>query len=151
MITDVDLQNLKSAIAASRSARDKGNQPYGAILVSADGEVLLTAENTEVWSKDCTAHAETNLIRQASSRFPDDTLGGATIYASGEPCPMCSGSIYLSGVGRLVFALGQPRMDEIAGAGLQLRAADVLAHGTRQVIVEGPALEDEAAEVLLGR
>ncbi len=47
MITDVDLQNLKSAIAASRSARDKGNQPYGAILVSADGEVLLTAENTE--------------------------------------------------------------------------------------------------------
>ena len=51
MITDVDLQNLKSAIAASRSARDKGNQPYGAILVSADGEVLLTAENTEVWSR----------------------------------------------------------------------------------------------------
>jgi len=73
MITDVDLQNLKSAIAASRSARDKGNQPYGAILVSADGEVLLTAE---VWSKDCTAHAETNLIRQASSRLEAAVIRG---------------------------------------------------------------------------
>ena len=63
---------------------------------------------------------------------------------------MCAGSIYMVGIGRLVFALGQPRMSEIAGAGLQLRAADVLAHGTRHVVVEGPALEHEAAEVILG-
>ena len=153
MITESDLSYLRTAIAASRKARDKGNAPYGAVLVSAQGEVLLTVENTEVHNKDCTAHAETNLVRQASSRFESDVLRGATIYASGEPCPMCAGSIYNSGIGRLVFALGQPRMREIAGGtgGLRLRASEVLAHGTPRVVVEGPALEGEAAEVLLGR
>src|ERR1044071_4371128 len=91
MITDNDLEHLRSAIASSRSARDKGNQPYGAVLVSADGDVLLTAENTEVREKDCTAHAETNLVRQASLRLDPQVLRGSTIYASGEPCPMCAG------------------------------------------------------------
>jgi tRNA(adenine34) deaminase len=153
LITDTDLTHLRTAIAASRKARDNGNAPYGAVLVSAQGEVLLTVENTEVHDKDCTAHAEINLVRQASPRFESDVLRGATIYASGEPCPRCAGSIYNSGIGRLVFALGQPRMYEIAGGtgGLRLRASEVLAHGTPRVAVEGPALEDEAAEVLLGR
>ena len=153
MITDTDLGHLRIAIVASRKARDNGNAPYGAVLVSAQGEVLLTVENTEVHDKDCTAHAEINLVRQASPRFESDVLRGATIYASGEPCPMCAGSIYNSGIGRLVFALGQPRMYEIAGGtgGLRLRASEVLAHGAPRVIVEGPVLEDEAAEVLLGR
>ena len=97
--------------------------------------------------------AETNLARQASRRFDRDVLRGATLYASGEPCPMCAGAIYHSGIGRLVFALGQPRMYEIAGGtgGLRLRASEVLAHGTPHVVVEGPALEDEAVKVLLGR
>jgi tRNA(adenine34) deaminase len=153
VIIEGDLGHLRTAIAASRKARDKGNAPYGAVLVSARGEVLLTVENTEVHDKDCTAHAETNLVRQASPRFESDVLRGATIYASAEPCPMCAGSIYNSGIGRLVFALGQPRMYEIAGgtSGLRLRASEVLAHGTPRVVVEGPALEGEAAEVLLGR
>ena len=153
MITDTDLGHLRIAIVASRKARDNGNAPYGAVLVSAQGDVLLTVENTEVHDKDCTAHAEINLVRQASPRFESDVLRGATIYASGEPCPMCAGSIYNSGIGRLVFALGQPRMYEIAGgtSGLRLRASKVLAHGTPRVVVEGPALEDEAAEGLLTR
>ena len=153
MIADHDLGHLRAAIIASRQARDKGNAPYGAILVSAQGEVLLSVENTEVHDKDCTAHAETYLVRQASPGFDRDVLRGATIYASGEPCPMCAGAIYNSGIGRLVFALGQPRMYEIAGGtgGLRLRASEVLAHGTPRVVVEGPALEDDAAEVLLGR
>jgi tRNA(adenine34) deaminase len=153
MIADHDLGHLRTAITASRQAREKGNGPCGAVLVSAQGHVLLTGENTEVQDKDCTAHAETNLVRQASRRFDRDALREATIYASGEPCPMCAGAIYNSSIGRLVFALGQPRMYEIAGGtgGLHLRASEVLAHGAPRVTVEGPALEDEAAEVLLGR
>ena len=153
MIADHDLGHLRAAITASRQAREKGNAPYGAVLVSAQGHVLLTVENTEVHDQDCTAHAETNLVRQASPRFDRDVLRGATLYASGEPCPMCAGAIYHSGIGRLVFALGQPRMYEIAGGtgGLRLRASEVLAHGTPHVVVEGPALEDEAVKVLLGR
>src|SRR3982750_1229967 len=130
MIADHDLGHLRAAIAASRQAREKGNAPYGAVLVSAQGHVLLTGENTEVHDKDCTAHAETDLVRQASPRLDRDVLRGATLYASGEPCPMCAGAIYYSGIGRLVFALGQPRMYGIAGGidGLRLRASEVLAH-----------------------
>ena len=153
MINENDLTHLRGAIAASRRARDRGDAPYGAVLVSASGQLLLTAENTEVTTRDCTAHAETNLVRQASARFDREALTGSTLYASGEPCPMCAGATYNLGVSRLVFALGQPRMYVISGGagGIRLRAAEVLAHGEPQVLVEGPALEDEAAEVLLGK
>ncbi len=153
MINDKDREHLRAAIEASRKARDGGNAPYGAILVDAAGKTLLTVENSEVTTKDCTAHAETSLVRQAAPLFDRATLRASTLYASGEPCAMCAGAIYNAGIGRLVFALGQPRMYEMSGdtGGIRLRAAEVLAHGQPNVVVEGPELEDEAAAVLQGR
>ena len=153
MITETDRGHLRAAIEASRTARDGGNAPYGAVLVDARGETLLTVENSEVTTRDCTAHAEASLVRQASVRFGRETLQASTLYASGEPCAMCAGAIYNAGIGRLVFALGQPRMYALSGdsGGIRLRAAEVLAHGQPQVVVEGPELEDEAAAVLQGR
>jgi len=153
MISDADHAHLRAAIALSRSARGRGNAPYGAVLVSAQGAVLATAENGAVTSGDPTAHAETRLVREAAPGLDAAARRGATLYASGEPCPMCAGAIYAAGIGRLVFALGQARMQAIEGGegGLRLRAAEVLARGLPRVAVEGPALEEEAAEVLLGR
>ena len=65
-MTDSDLQHLRSAIALSRRARERGNQPFGALLIGPDGQVLLEAENTVVTGPDCTGHAVTNLMRLAS-------------------------------------------------------------------------------------
>ncbi|HEY6134070.1 MAG TPA: deaminase, partial [Rubrivivax sp.] len=95
-----------------------------------------------------------NLVRATSQRFDRSELGACTVYASGEPCPMCAGALYWAGVGRVVFALSIARMTQLGGAAadeLGARCADVLASGTRQVVVLGPALEDEASRVFNGR
>ena len=146
-----DLEHLRTAIAVSREASRRGDEPYGATLVDERGEVLLRAGNTQVTQRDCTGHAETNLLRAATRRFDADTLARCTVYASGEPCPMCAGAIYWSNVRRVVFALDIARMCALAGPGadeLMLGCRDVLGHGMHRVEVLGPALEGEAAAVL---
>jgi tRNA(Arg) A34 adenosine deaminase TadA len=145
-----DQRLLRAAIALSARARDAGNQPYGALLADAQGRVLLEAVNTQVIDRDCTGHAELNLMRDASPRFTREQLAARTVYASGEPCPMCAGALYWSGVGRVVFGLSIESMTALGGPDadeLLLHAADVLASGTRPVEVIGPALEDEARRV----
>jgi tRNA(Arg) A34 adenosine deaminase TadA len=150
-MTPQDLEHLRAAIAASRDASRRGDEPYGATLVAEHGKVLLAAGNTQVTERDCTGHAEANLLRAATRRFDAGTLARCTVYASGEPCPMCAGAIYWSGVRRVVFALDIARMRALAGPGadeLLLGCRDVLAHGMHPVEVLGPALADEAAAVL---
>lgn len=147
-ITDERL--LRAAIALSAQARAAGNQPYGALLADSQGRVMLEASNTQVTARDCTGHAELNLMRDASQRYSPAELAGCTVYASGEPCPMCAGAIYWSGVRRVVYglsietmtALGGPSADELA-----LQCREVLARGTHLVELLGPALEDEARRV----
>jgi tRNA(Arg) A34 adenosine deaminase TadA len=146
----LDAMLLRQAIALSAQARDAGDQPYGALLVDADGRVLLEACNTQVTGRDLSAHAELNLVRAASPRFDRDTLSACTVYASGEPCAMCAGALYWSGIGRVVYGLSIETMTELGGADadeLLLHCADVLAYGMRPVEVIGPALEDEGRRV----
>ena len=153
-MTDDDLKHLRLAIALSHSAREKGNEPYGAVLADEQGRVLLQAENTQITDRDCTAHAETNLLREASRRFNGESLAKYTVYASGEPCPMCAGAIYWSQVRRVVFALDIETMAELAGPEadeLMLHCRAVLAHGIRPIEVVGPMLQDEARKALENR
>jgi tRNA(Arg) A34 adenosine deaminase TadA len=149
-LTGEDARHLRAAIELSRAARAKGNEPYGALLVDAGGTVLLGGENTQVTDRDCTGHAELNLMRAASRRFDAATLGGCTVYASGEPCPMCAGAIYWGGVRRVVYALSVESMIALAGPGadeIRVSCREVLGRGTRPIEVLGPALEDEARRV----
>ena len=141
---------LRAAIALSAQARAAGNEPYGALLADAQGRVLLEAVNTQHSERDCTGHAELNLMRAASPRFSREQLAQCTVYASGEPCPMCAGAIYWGGVGRVVHALSIESMAALAGAQadeLALPCRELLARGTRRVEVLGPMLEDEARRV----
>ena len=61
-----DIKWLRRSFQAALRARSNGNHPFGAVLVGPDGELLLEAENSVVTSGDVTAHAETNLVREAS-------------------------------------------------------------------------------------
>jgi tRNA(Arg) A34 adenosine deaminase TadA len=145
-----DERLLRAAVALSAQARAAGNQPYGALLADAQGRVLLEARNTQVTERDCTNHAELNLMREASRRFSLAELTTCTMYASGEPCPMCAGAIYWGGVGRVVFGLSIETMTSLAGPDadeLALNCREVLASGAHRVDVLGPALEDEARRV----
>ena len=152
-MSEADLQHLRTAIAVSRSAREHGNHPFGAVLVDDNNMLLLQAENTHVTDRDCTGHAEANLMREASRKYARDLLANCTLYASTEPCAMCAAAIYWGGVGRVVYALSGRIIYELAGEGvdkLNISCREVFAHGQRRVGVFGPALEDEAKAPLHG-
>ena len=140
-MNEADLEHLRLAIVVAQRARDHDNHPFGAVLVDEAGSVLLTAENTVVTSRDCTGHAETNLVRLASPRYSADQFTRCTLYSSTEPCAMCSGAIHWSGIGRVVFALSEVGLYEIIGPSpehLYLPCREVFAHTQRNVEVIGP-------------
>jgi tRNA(Arg) A34 adenosine deaminase TadA len=123
----------------------------GSLLVDASGRVALEAENTAV-TEDVTAHAELNVVRAACRQFDFATLEGAALYSSTEPCVMCSGAIYWSGIGRVVYALDAKTMmtfvNDVSGSGtLALPCREVFARGGRSVEVSGPHLLAQASAV----
>ena len=149
-MNDTDLRLLKDAIALAASARQHGNHPFGALIADEDGNILLRAENTVVTARDCTGHAETNLMREASKAFPPDRLARCTLYTSTEPCPMCAGAIFWGNIGRVVYGLSQTGLYELTGDSpekLPLSCRDVLSHAGRPIEIHGPALEAEARKV----
>ena len=144
-----DAVHLLAAVEVARRSREHGNHPFGALLVDAAGEVTLEAENTVVTGRDCTGHAETNLMRIASKRFSPEFLQGCTLYTSTEPCAMCAGAIYWGNVRRVVFALSEDGLREIVGSNpdnptLALPCREVFARGQHEVEVSGPHLEHQA-------
>lgn len=145
-----DGRYLRQAIALSATGSAQGNRPFGCVVVSATDEVLGEAFNNNAATGDCTAHAEVNALRIASMAHPRATLAGATIYASGEPCVMCAGAIFWSGIRRVVFgidavSLRRFRATQAGAADLQMSCRDVLASSAEPFTVIGPALDDEAA------
>lgn len=141
-MNDDDLQHLRAAIAVAWRARKHGNHPFGAVLVGADNQILLEAENTVVTERDSTGHAETNLVRLATPRFTAEQLAGYTLYTSTEPCAMCAGAIHWSGIGRVVYALSEVDLYDIVGPSpdhLLLPCREVFAHSQRPVAISGPA------------
>lgn len=144
-----ELAALRQAIAASREALDAGNAPYGATLVSAAGEVLQVARNTQVTSDDFTAHAEMVAVRETTDRLGADAVQGSTMFASGEPCAMCAGAMFWAGVKRVVYGATNPQMAALfGGQSLPIRCADVVAGASPVMQVDGPVLGDEAMAVL---
>ena len=145
---DADEHHLRRAIELAGHARANGNHPFGSLLVDADGMVALEAENTVVTARDCTAHAELNLVREASRTYEPDFLRACTLYTSTEPCAMCAGAIFWSGIGRVVFSLSSATLgtivsDETGDWTLAVSCRDVFARGGRAVDVSGPLLEAE--------
>ena len=154
-IDDRDAGHLRRALALARGAREEGNAPFGAVLVGEDGKILAEGRNTVDTERDVTGHAETNLIRAAYRSADEETLASSTLYASAEPCAMCSGAIFWAGVGRVVYGLGADRIYEMFPPDeekpvLRLPCREVLAAGTRRTEVVGPALEEEAEKVFGG-
>lgn len=151
-LNEQDERLLRRAIEVSRRSRENGNHPFGALLADEVGEVLLEAENSVVKTGDVTGHAETNLIRMASTTLSDEVIAKATMYVSGESCAMCSGAIYWGGINRLVYAMAETDLLTLTGnhpenPTMTLDCRVVLNSGQREIEVIGPALVEEAIAV----
>ncbi|MEO0402141.1 MAG: nucleoside deaminase [Pseudomonadota bacterium] len=152
MDRDTDLGFLRRTIVLADQAVAEGNHPFGAVLVSRDGDVLAEGMNSYKIDKG-PGHAETNLARDAARRFDEETLRGATLYTSVEPCSMCSGSIYWAEIGAVVFGMTEKRLAALTGDDPENPTQDlecrvIFASGQRPVAVRGPfaELEGEIAQ-----
>ena len=94
---------LIKAVKLAEKGIYEGGGPFGALIVR-NGEIISEANNRVVISNDPTAHAEILAIRQASKVLGTHILADCILYASCEPCPMCLGAIYWSGIKKVVFA-----------------------------------------------
>ncbi|WP_404414251.1 tRNA adenosine(34) deaminase TadA [Vreelandella aquamarina] len=100
---------MHRALDQAHLAFEAGEVPVGAVVVSADGEVLACAYNAPVSGCDPSAHAEILALRAAGQTAGNYRLEGATLYVTLEPCMMCTGAMVHARIARLVYATAEPR------------------------------------------
>lgn len=108
-LTDTDLVHLRRCVELAREALDDGDEPFGSVLVSADGAVLFEDRN-RVKDGDETRHPEFEISRWAATNLTPAERETATVYTSGEHCPMCAASHGWVGLGRIVYAVSTDQL-----------------------------------------
>jgi tRNA(Arg) A34 adenosine deaminase TadA len=148
-LTDSDITHLHRAIDLAGHAAALGDRPFGAVAVGHDGAVLAEGVNAVNTTGDVTTHAELVAITLATAAGHAAQLRGATVYASGEPCPMCAAAMVWAGVGRIVFAAAAAEFGPIMppGTSFELTCAEVVASSNVPIEVSGPHLGEDALAV----
>lgn len=103
MLTDTDLKYLRRCVELARQGMAQGNSPFGSLLLGADGKVLFEGHNDTIQG-DATRHPEIEIARWASQHLGPQERRAATVYTSGEHCPMCAAAHGWAGLGRIVYA-----------------------------------------------
>src|ERR1700750_2643572 len=98
MTRDEMLAHLRAANDVAREAALHGHHPFGSVLVSAEGKILMRQGNIDV-----VGHAETQLCRRAATAYPAEFLWTTTLVTTFEPCAMCTGTLYWANIGALVY------------------------------------------------
>ncbi|MEW9807842.1 nucleoside deaminase [Mesorhizobium marinum] len=139
------LAHLREANDVAREAAAHGHHPFGAVLVGPADRVLMRQGNI-----DTVHHAETELARRAAAAYEPEFLWRCTLVTTGEPCAMCTGTLYWANIGRLVYGYEEAKLlaltgDHPANPTMNLSSRTVLASGQKAVAVEGPfpEIEDE--------
>lgn len=143
MITKADFQYLERCIALAKTALAKGDEPFGSILVSAEGQILM-ADHNHVAGGDHTQHPEFAIARWAAEHLTPEARRQAVVYTSGEHCPMCAAAHGWVGLGRIVYASSSKQlMGWLNDLGVPPSPVKNLAieEVLRDAIVEGPVPE----------
>lgn len=111
LISEKDLAYLKRAVALARQALKEGDEPFGSLLVSHEGLVLFEDYN-HVSGGDHTRHPEFEISRWAAKNMTPENRKLATVYTSGEHCPMCAAAHGWVGLGRIVYACSSQQLNE---------------------------------------
>lgn len=150
---NIDFTNLlKEANKVAMRSVESGNNPFGAILVDKDGNILLESGNLEKTLGVATAHAELKLCELASKKYNKEFLNTTTLITTVEPCAMCSGAIYWTGIGRVVYGISEADLkiltgDDLRNPTMALDCRKVLSSGQRDITVEGP-INDVKDEII---
>lgn len=135
-----ELRHLRRCVELATEALEAGDEPFGSVLVGGDGSVLAEDHN-RVASGDRTRHPEFELARWSSAHLSPEERAAATVYTSGEHCPMCAAAHGWAGLGRIVYVSSSEQLMAWLGE-LEVPAPPVRALPIREVVpdlvVEGP-------------
>ncbi len=140
MIEDDELAHLSRCVELAAEALAAGDEPFGSVLVDADGTVRAEDRNRTA-DGDQTRHPEFELARWAAASMTPEERGGATVYTSGEHCPMCAAAHGWVGLGRIVYVASSAQlMDWLAEFGVEPGPVAPLPvqQVAPRVVVEGP-------------
>ena len=145
-ISRVDEVHLRRCVELATQALENGDDPFGSVLVDAEGATLAEALNREQSDRDPTAHPELALVRWAIAHLTLDQRATTTVYTSGEHCPMCAAAHAWVGLGRIVYATSTAQLTAWLGE-WGVPPGPVAALPINQVApgvpVEGPSVELE--------
>ncbi|GIH70911.1 nucleoside deaminase [Sphaerimonospora thailandensis] len=143
MVNEAELRHLRRCVELATEALEDGDEPFGSVLVAADG-TSLAEDHNRVAGGDRTRHPEFALARWAAANMTPEERAGATVFTSGEHCPMCAAAHAWVGLGRIVYASSSEQLVSWL-AELGVPAAPVRALPIQEVapgiVVEGPVPE----------
>ncbi|GAA5040098.1 nucleoside deaminase [Streptomyces siamensis] len=143
MLKDSELPYLRRCVELATEALEAGDEPFGSVLVGADGTVLAEDRN-RVAGGDHTRHPEFELARWSAAHLTPEARAAATVYTSGEHCPMCAAAHAWVGLGRIVYVASSEQLVTWL-AELGVPAAPVRPLPVNEVapgvVVEGPVPE----------
>jgi tRNA(adenine34) deaminase len=146
----MDLQHewagpMRLALEEARAALATSDVPIGAVVLDADGEVVVRGRNEREADADPTAHAEVVALREAARARGEWRLDGCTLVVTLEPCTMCAGAVVLSRVDRLVFGAFDPKAGAVGSLWDVVRDRRL---NHRPEVVTGVLAEESAALLL---
>ena len=109
-VTEADLPHLRRCVELAAEAVEAGDFPFGSVLVASNGTVLTEDRNREVTAGDPTRHPEFALAQWAAANMTPRERAAATVYTSGEHCPMCAAAHGWVGLGRIVYITSSEQM-----------------------------------------
>ncbi|MGW7479103.1 nucleoside deaminase [Nonomuraea muscovyensis] len=145
------MSHLRRCVELAARALTVGDEPFGSVLVAADGAVLFEDHN-HVASGDHTRHPEFELARWSAAHLTPEERAAATVYTSGEHCPMCAAAHGWVGLGRIVYVSSSQQLATwLAELGVPAPPVRTLPINdvVPGVVVEGPVpgLDDEVREL----
>lgn len=145
---------LKRCAEIAVESMEGGNNPFGALLVDKDGNILIESGNIEVVEKDITGHAETTVAKLAGKKYSKEFLWETTLYSTAEPCCMCTGAIYWANIGKIVYGISERKLLELTGSDdknptFDIPCRDILAKGQKNIIVLGPLATPEIEQMIV--
>ena len=135
--------HMRRAFALAREAADRGDRPFGSVLVRDD--TVVTADSNRVLTEDdIRRHPELHLAYRACRELDPDERAETAMYTSTEPCPMCASGMTNAGFGRIVYSVGSDEVAEFTGNESPIRSAEIL-DGVSEVV--GPVLNEEGRRI----
>jgi tRNA(Arg) A34 adenosine deaminase TadA len=151
-MSEKDVEILYETVRIAHEAVERGCHPFGALLADKDGNILIEKGN-DMHASPC-LHAETSVMIEAGSKYSPEFLKECSLYTNFEPCVMCTGAVYWTNVGRIVFGLTEKQLLELTGDNAEnptfsLTTEEVIDRGQKEITLVGPTDDENLKKAIL--